>query len=147
MVRAMAALKHGTLQLSKQPATASLRRENREGRGADRLEKAGARGAAPYPWIVAVSRRVVQIAGEPARLKILRCELADGSGRAGAMLDDHLTIACGGGAIRIIELQRARQSADESRGILARCAFETPGAAGIATVLPREGGVSSTPQR
>ena len=44
---------------------------------------------------------------EPARLKILRCELADGSGAAGELLDDRLTIACQQGALRIRELQRA----------------------------------------
>jgi methionyl-tRNA formyltransferase len=41
------------------------------------------------------------------RVKVLRCALAGGSGAAGDLLDDHLTIACGEGAIRILELQRA----------------------------------------
>jgi methionyl-tRNA formyltransferase len=45
--------------------------------------------------------------GEPARIKVLRCELASGTGTPGAVLDDQLTIACGDGAIRILELQRA----------------------------------------
>jgi methionyl-tRNA formyltransferase len=45
--------------------------------------------------------------GEPARIKILRCEPANGSGVPGEVLDDRLTIACGDGAIRILELQRA----------------------------------------
>ncbi|MGY3077205.1 methionyl-tRNA formyltransferase [Bradyrhizobium sp. LM6.10] len=58
---------------------------------------------------------------ENARVKILRCELAKGSGRPGEVLDDHLTIACGDGAIRLIELQRegkARmQAADFLRGV------------------------------
>jgi methionyl-tRNA formyltransferase len=40
------------------------------------------------------------------RAKILRCELANGGGLAGELLDDHLTVACGPGAIRILELQR-----------------------------------------
>ena len=44
---------------------------------------------------------------EPARIKILRCEPAKGSGEPGEVLDDGLTIACGDGAIRILELQRA----------------------------------------
>ena len=44
--------------------------------------------------------------GEPARIKVLRCEPAHGSGAPGEVLDDHLTIACGDGAIRILELQR-----------------------------------------
>ena len=33
--------------------------------------------------------------------------MAEGAGAPGAVLDDHLTIACGEGAIRIVELQRA----------------------------------------
>jgi methionyl-tRNA formyltransferase len=47
------------------------------------------------------------IEGETARVKILRCELAQGSGSPGDLLDDHLAVACGEGAIRIRELQRA----------------------------------------
>ena len=45
--------------------------------------------------------------GEAARVKILRCELAKGAGEPGSVLDDQPTIACGEGAIRIVELQRA----------------------------------------
>ncbi|HXB79765.1 MAG TPA: methionyl-tRNA formyltransferase, partial [Bradyrhizobium sp.] len=40
-------------------------------------------------------------------VKILRGEIADGSGEPGAVLDDRLTIACKQGALRILELQRA----------------------------------------
>jgi methionyl-tRNA formyltransferase len=47
------------------------------------------------------------IEGAPARVKILRCELADGSGASGDVLDDRLAVACQQGAIRILELQRA----------------------------------------
>ena len=47
------------------------------------------------------------IEGEPVRVKILRCELAGRRWCAGDVLDDRLTIACGEGAIRILELQRA----------------------------------------
>jgi methionyl-tRNA formyltransferase len=58
--------------------------------------------------------------GEPARVKILRCEPAKGSGAHGEVLDDRLTIACGDGAIRILELQRAgkapMKAADFLRG-------------------------------
>ena len=45
--------------------------------------------------------------GEQVRVKLLRCELAEGAGSPGSLLDDRLTIACGEGAIRILELQRA----------------------------------------
>jgi methionyl-tRNA formyltransferase len=43
----------------------------------------------------------------PVRIKVLRCELAKGAGAPGELLDEHLTIACGEGAIRVLELQRA----------------------------------------
>jgi methionyl-tRNA formyltransferase len=45
--------------------------------------------------------------GERLRVKILRCEVAKGSGEPGELLDDRLTIACKDGAIRVLELQRA----------------------------------------
>ncbi|WP_100260740.1 methionyl-tRNA formyltransferase [Qipengyuania seohaensis] len=41
------------------------------------------------------------------RVKLLRAELCEGSGDAGEVLDDRLAIACGEGAIRPLELQRA----------------------------------------
>jgi methionyl-tRNA formyltransferase len=44
---------------------------------------------------------------EKTRVKILRCEVAQGSGSPGELLDSHLTVACKAGAIRIVELQRA----------------------------------------
>ncbi len=61
------------------------------------------RGRAPFPgaWF--------EIKGEAAaaRIKALRTTRGEGSGPPGAVLDGRLTIACGGGAIRILELQRA----------------------------------------
>jgi methionyl-tRNA formyltransferase len=46
--------------------------------------------------------------------------LANGSAAPGDLLDEHLTIACGEGAIRILELQRAgkapMKAADFLRG-------------------------------
>lgn len=47
------------------------------------------------------------IGGAPERVKLLRSTLADGAGAPGALLGDALTIACGDGAVRIVELQRA----------------------------------------
>jgi len=49
----------------------------------------------------------MSIEGELVRVKILRCAIADGSGGAGELLDDRLEVACGEGAVRILELQRA----------------------------------------
>jgi methionyl-tRNA formyltransferase len=41
------------------------------------------------------------------RVKILRTTKGDGSGAPGRVLDATLTIACGSGAVRLLELQRA----------------------------------------
>ena len=56
-------------------------------------------GLSPFPgaWF--------DLAGQ--RVKLLRVEEAEGTGTAGEVLDDRLAIACGDGAIRPIELQRA----------------------------------------
>ncbi len=61
------------------------------------------RGLSPFPgaWFE------MKGDGEPVRIKVLRSTMAQGSGEPGTALDDALTIACGDGAIRIIELQRA----------------------------------------
>lgn len=45
------------------------------------------------------------------RLKILSCEIVAGAGTPGTMIDDHLTIACGDGAIRATLLQREGKGA------------------------------------
>jgi methionyl-tRNA formyltransferase len=44
------------------------------------------------------------------RVKVLRSALADGSGAPGCMIGDDLTIACGSGALRLLEVQRAGKS-------------------------------------
>jgi len=40
------------------------------------------------------------------RIKLLRAALAAGAGLAGTVLDEQLTVACGQGALRLLELQR-----------------------------------------
>jgi methionyl-tRNA formyltransferase len=47
-----------------------------------------------------------------ARIKVLRCRVADGAGEAGSFLDDALTVACGSGAVQLLELQR------EGKGVM-----------------------------
>ncbi|MHC1948434.1 methionyl-tRNA formyltransferase [Bradyrhizobium sp. UFLA06-06] len=123
MVRAMGGLQRGGLQLTKQSAdgvTYAAKIEKAEAR-IDWKQPAHAvlrhiHGLSPFPgaWC--------ELAGEsePVRLKILRCELAKGSGAPGDVLDDNFAIACGDGAIRILELQRAgkapMKAADFLRG-------------------------------
>jgi methionyl-tRNA formyltransferase len=110
MVRAMGALERGKLQLVKQSAegvTYAAKIEKAEARiDWNRPSRAVLRhihGLSPFPgaWCE------MTIDDEPVRVKILRCELAKGSGAPGDLLDEHLTVACNEGAIRILELQRA----------------------------------------
>jgi methionyl-tRNA formyltransferase len=129
MVRAMGALERGSLKLSKQ---------SEEGvTYAAKIDKAEARidfarparevlrhihGLSPFPgaWCEG------QIEGAPTRIKILRCELAKGAGAPGAVLDDQLTIACGEGAIRIVELQRAGKAPMKAVEFLRGTALKPP---------------------
>lgn len=61
------------------------------------------RGLSPFPgaWCEAT------IGGKPERLKLLRSTMGEGAGMPGTILDDRLTIACGDGAVRLVEVQRA----------------------------------------
>jgi methionyl-tRNA formyltransferase len=70
------------------------------------------RGLSPYPgaWFE------FDLNGKPERIKALRSTLANGSGAPGLALDNKLTIACGEGAVRLVEVQRAAKrpmSADD----------------------------------
>jgi methionyl-tRNA formyltransferase len=52
------------------------------------------------------------------RIKILRAAVVDANGPAGAVLDGYMTVACGEGAIRILEAQRAGKSAMSGRELM-----------------------------
>jgi methionyl-tRNA formyltransferase len=110
MVRAMGALERGMLQLTPQSGDGVTY--------AAKIDKAEARidwnkpafevlrhihGLSPFPgaWCE------MPLEGAAQRVKILRCEIAGGSGEPGVVLDDRLTIACEQGALRLLELQRA----------------------------------------
>jgi methionyl-tRNA formyltransferase len=54
---------------------------------------------APGAWFAA--------AGNGERIRVLRTRLAGGTGAAGTVLDAALTVACGTGAVQLLELQRA----------------------------------------
>ena len=110
MARAMAALERGDLQLHRQSdegITYAAKIEKAEARidwtGPARAVLRHIHGLSPFPgaWCEIVMDE------QPARIKILRCETADGSGAAGELLDDRLRVGCGDGAIRVLELQRA----------------------------------------
>ena len=61
------------------------------------------RGLSPFPgaWCEMV------LDGKAERLKVLRSMPAKGTGLPGEVVDDRLTVACAGGAVRLTELQRA----------------------------------------
>jgi methionyl-tRNA formyltransferase len=110
MVRAIGALERGSLQLtgqSEQGVSYAAKIDKAESRiDWNRPARAVLRhihGLSPFPgaWCE------MPIEGQPMRVKVLRCAAAERGGAAGDLLDDRLTIACGEGAIRILELQRA----------------------------------------
>jgi methionyl-tRNA formyltransferase len=128
MVRAMGALEKGALQLKKQSddgVTYAAKIEKAETR-IDWSKPARAvlrhiHGLSPFPGAWSETGEA-----DAARLKILRCELARGFGAPGDVLDDQLTIACGEGAIRIIELQRAGKAPMKAAEFLRGTQLEPP---------------------
>jgi methionyl-tRNA formyltransferase len=128
MARAMDALERGTLQPTPQG--------DRGVTYAAKIEKAEARIDWNKP-ARAVLRHIHGLSPFPGawcempldggtRVKILRCELAGGSGAPGELLDDRLTIACGEGAIRIIELQRAGRAPMKAEDFLRGTPLKPP---------------------
>ncbi|MFG1283084.1 methionyl-tRNA formyltransferase [Xanthobacter autotrophicus] len=108
MARALAALERGGLAFTPQPEEGVAY--------AAKIEKAETRidwsqpaqvvhdrirGLSPFPgaWF--------PLGPEATRVKVLRSTLAEGAGTPGEVLDDRLTIACGTGAVRLVELQKA----------------------------------------
>jgi len=110
MVRALSVLERGSLQLTLQPeagVTYAAKIDKNETRiDWTRPWKAvhdHCRGLSPFPgaWFE------LFVAGAPARIKVLHTAKGEGSGAPGTLTDDKLTVACGDGAVRILELQRA----------------------------------------
>jgi methionyl-tRNA formyltransferase len=107
MVVAMAALERGTLQFTPQPqagVTYAAKIEKSETRIDWKRPwqevHNHCRGLSPFPgaWFELPS---------VGRVKVLRTTKGAGSGQPGEMLDEELTVACGDGAVRLVELQRA----------------------------------------
>ena len=106
MLRALAALEKGQLQLAPQP-TAGATYASRIDKDETRIDWTKpwqavhdhCRGLSPFPgaWC--------ELAGV-GRVKILRTTKGVGDGKAGQVLDDELTIACGQGSVRLVEVQR-----------------------------------------
>ena len=107
MARAMDALERGTLKVTPQ-AEEGVTYAAKISKGETRIDWTKPsqavhdhiRGLSPFPgaWF--------EFAGT-GRIKVLRTTKGDGSGPPGTVLDDHLTIACRDGAVRLLEVQRA----------------------------------------
>ena len=107
MVRALGALEQGALQFAPQPQ-AGVSYAHKIDKAETRIDWAKPwqavhdhiRGLSPFPgaWCE------IPVAG---RVKVLRTTRGEGGGAPGAVLDGRLTIACGEGAVRILELQKA----------------------------------------
>src|SRR5450830_1120379 len=106
MLRALAAAERGSLSLTPQPA-AGVTTAAKIGKDETRIDWTKPwrdvhnhiRGLSPFPgaWF--------EIGG--VRIKALRSTRGEGGGAPGTALDDHLTIACGDGAVRLTQVQRA----------------------------------------
>jgi len=127
MVRTLGALERGSLQLTPQPdegVTYAAKIDKNETRidwsKAWKAVHDHCRGLSPFPgaWF--------ELGG--MRVKALRSERADWSGKPGTTLDDGLTVACGNGAVRLLEVQRAGAKAMKAEDFLRG----TPVAAGTA---------------
>ena len=131
MGRALAALERGSLDFKPQVEDGAIY--------AKKIEKAESRidwsrpanevhnhirGLSPFPgaWFE------IELGGKPVRVKALRSALAEGSGAPGTLLGD-LVIACGGGAVRLTQVQREGKGAMDAATFL-RGAGVLPAAVG-----------------
>ena len=106
MARALAALERGTLTPTAQPE-AGVTYADKISKDETRIDWSKPaqdvhnhiRGLSPFPgaWF--------ELGG--VRVKVLRSTRSDGAGQPGTALDGRLTIACGDGAVRLVQVQRA----------------------------------------
>src|SRR5437899_3645866 len=108
MVRALGGLERGALTLTPQPSVGVTY--------APKIEKSETRIDWARPWQAVhhhcrgrspVPGAWFEIAQASQRVRVLRTTRGEGAGAPGTVSDDRLTIACGEGAVRILELQRA----------------------------------------
>ncbi|HEX2727168.1 MAG TPA: methionyl-tRNA formyltransferase [Beijerinckiaceae bacterium] len=110
MVRALAALSRGALSFTPQ-AEEGVTYARKIGNDEARIDWAGGaeavhnqvRGLSPFPGAFFTA----DLGKGPERIKVLRTVRADGAGNAGTLLDGRGTIACGSGAVRLVQVQRA----------------------------------------
>lgn len=133
MARALAALERGTLTFEPQPeigVTYAKKIEKSETRiDWQKPWKAvhdHIRGLSPFPgaWFE------LPLQGSMMRVKVLRSTRGEGAGAPGTILDGQLTIACGEGAVRLVQMQRSgakAMSAEEFlRGVPVKAGARLP---------------------
>jgi len=106
MLRALATAERGSLSLTPQPAGGVTY--------AEKISKNDTRIDWTKPWKQAHDR-IRGLSPHPGawfeidgvRVKVLRSTKGKGSGAPGTVLDNKLTIACGDGAVHLLEVQRA----------------------------------------
>jgi methionyl-tRNA formyltransferase len=110
MVRALAALSRGGLSFTPQPeegVTYAHKITNEDGRIDWSKPASGlhdqVRGLSPYPGAFFHA----DFGKGPERVKVLRTARADGQGAPGTLLDSAGLIACGEGALRLVQVQPA----------------------------------------
>ena len=122
MARALGALSRGGLTYTPQ-ATDGVTYAKKLDKGETRIDWSGdadmvhnhIRGLSPEPgaWFEADFGR------GPERIKVLRSMLAEGSGAPGTLIGKDLTVACGTGAVRLTDLQRAGKPPVKAAAFLA----------------------------
>jgi methionyl-tRNA formyltransferase len=134
MQRALADLERGALGCMPQPAE-GVTYAGKIDKGETRIDFARparevhdrVRGLSPAPgaWFEAAHE------GRAERIKVLRTAVAQGGGPPGTVLDDALTVACGEGAVRILEVQRSGKrpmpAAEFLRGFALQPGVRLPG--------------------
>ncbi len=124
MVRALAALGRGALDLTPQSADGATYASKLD-KNETRIDWSRPatdvhnhiRGLAPWPgaWFQ------VELGRKTERVKVLRSTLVEDQGAPGAVIGEALTIACGSGAVRLLDVQRAGKqpaaAADFLRGV------------------------------
>jgi methionyl-tRNA formyltransferase len=110
MVRALGAIERGALVFTPQPE-AGVTYARKIDKAETRIDwqqpwqsvHNHCRGLSPFPgaWFDLPGK------AQPIRIKVLRTTKGEGSGVPGTVLDERLTVACGEGAVRLVQVQRA----------------------------------------
>jgi methionyl-tRNA formyltransferase len=114
MVRSLAALSRGGLSFTPQP-TEGVTYAHKLTNEDSRIDWARAasdvhnqvRGLSPFPGAYFTA----DVGKGPERVKVLRTALGEGSGAPGTLLDAAGTVACGDGALRLVQVQPAGKPA------------------------------------